>query len=73
MEMYKEDAYHYDDFNDNQISKTLNKLNESISILEEHTVKSYAQTINEFKNSLQSNEEKEIMDDFIQYCKYYNK
>lgn len=73
IKQYKEDAAHYDDFDDNKINETLNKLDESLSSLNEHNVSSYTQTINEFRDSLLNDEEKDIINDFIKYCKYYNK
>jgi hypothetical protein len=71
IQQYKEDAYHYDDFDDNEIQEVLDGLDKSLSSLKESNVNSYTQTINEFRDSLQTNSEKEIINDFITYCKYY--
>ena len=71
IQQYKEDAAHYDDFDDNQISEVLNGLDESLYSLKENNVASYTQAINEYRDSLQTNSEKEIINDFIKYCKYY--
>jgi len=73
IKMYENDACHYDDFDDNKIQEVLNRLNESLTSLKETNASSYAKQINEFKNSLTSKEDKNIIDDFITYCKYYNK
>jgi tRNA(Ile)-lysidine synthase TilS/MesJ len=68
IELYKDDACSYDDFDDNVIAETLNKLEESLlSINESETV---MQKINELKNS-SNDEQKEIINDFLQYYKYY--
>jgi hypothetical protein len=72
IERYKDDAYHFDDFDDSIISEVLNKLNESLSTLEENDNAGYAQTIKEYQNSLKG-ERKEVMKDFIEYSKHYNK
>jgi hypothetical protein len=71
IQQYKEDAAHYDDFDDNEIKEVLDGLDESLSSLKESNANSYTQTINEYRNSLQTNSEKEIINDFIKYCKYY--
>ena len=71
IQQYKEDAAHYDDFDDNEISEVLDGLEESLSSLKESNANSYTQTINEYRDSLQTNSEKEIINDFIKYCKYY--
>lgn len=73
IQQYKEDAMHFDDFDDDTINETLSKLDESLSFLKETNVPSYIKAINEFKNSLSMNEEKQILTDFMKYCKYYNK
>ena len=70
IQQYKEDAYHYDDFDDNEIQEVLDGLDKSLSSLE-NNVNSYTQTINEYKDSLQTSSEKDIINDFIKYCKYY--
>jgi hypothetical protein len=68
VSLYKEDADAYDDFDDKVIAETLNKLEESLlSLNESETV---IQKINELKNS-SNDEEKEIINDFLQYYKYY--
>jgi tRNA(Ile)-lysidine synthase TilS/MesJ len=68
VELYKDDANAYDDFDDNAIAETLNKLEESLlSINESQTVK---QKIDELKSSL-NKEQQEIINDFLQYYKYY--
>jgi hypothetical protein len=68
IELYKDDANAYDDFDDNAIAETLNKLEESLlSINESQTVK---QKIDELKSSL-NKEQQEIINDFLQYYKYY--
>jgi hypothetical protein len=72
IERYKDDAFHFDDFNDSIISEVLDKLNESLSKLEENDNAGYARTIKEYKNSLKG-ERKEVMEDFIEYSKHYNK
>jgi hypothetical protein len=71
IQLYKEDAAHYDDFDDDEIKEVLDGLDESLSSLKESNANSYTQTINEYRNSLQTNSEKEIINDFIKYCKYY--
>jgi hypothetical protein len=71
IQQYKEDAAHYDDFDDNEISEVLDGLDESLYSLKENNVASYTQAINEYRDSLQTNNEKEIINDFIKYCKYY--
>jgi hypothetical protein len=71
IQQYKEDAAHYDDFDDNEIKEVLDGLDKSLSSLKESNANSYTQTINEYRNSLQTNSEKEIINDFIKYCKYY--
>jgi hypothetical protein len=72
IKMYEDDAYHYDDFNDKKIHEVLDKLNNSLSSLKEANTTLYAKQIEEFKNSLPE-EDKNIINDFITYCKYYNK
>jgi hypothetical protein len=68
VSLYKEDADAYDDFDDKVIAETLNKLEESLlSLNESETV---IQKINELKNS-SNDEEKEIINDFLQYYKHY--
>lgn len=71
IQQYKEDAAHYDDFDDNEISEVLDGLDKSLSSLKESNVNSYTQTINEYKDSLQTSDKKNIVTDFIKYCKYY--
>ena len=71
IQQYKEDAAHYDDFDDNEIKEVLDGLDKSLSSLKESNANSYTQTINEYRDSLQTNSEKEIINDFIKYCKYY--
>lgn len=71
IQQYRDDAAHYDDFDDNEIKEVLDGLDKSLSSLKESNVNSYTQTINEFRDSLQTNSEKEIINDFITYCKYY--
>jgi formiminotetrahydrofolate cyclodeaminase len=71
LEHYQDDASNYDDFDDEVIGKVITKLKEALSSLNEHDVASYTQTIKEVKNSLQSDEEKKIVDDFITYCKHH--
>jgi len=71
IQQYKEDAAHYDDFDDNKIKEVLDGLDKSLSSLKESNANSYTQTINEYRDSLQTNSEKEIINDFIKYCKYY--
>ena len=71
IQQYKEDAAHYDDFNDNEIQEVLDGLDKSLSSLKESNANSYTQTINEYRNSLQTDSEKDIINDFIKYCKYY--
>ena len=71
IKQYKEDAAHYDDFDDNEISEVLDGLEESLSSLKESNANSYTQTINEYRDSLQTDSEKDIINDFIKYCKYY--
>ena len=71
IQQYKEDAAHYDDFNDNEIQEVLDGLDKSLSSLKESNANSYTQTINEYKDSLQTSSEKDIVNDFIKYCKYY--
>lgn len=72
IEMYKGDAYHFDDSDDGIIAETLDKLKELLSKLEENDNEGYVRTIKEYKSSLEG-EQKEVMDDFIKYSKYYNK
>jgi len=68
VELYKDDACSYDDFDDNIIAETLDKLEKSLlSINESQTVK---QKIDELKSSL-NEEQQEIINDFLQYYKYY--
>lgn len=71
IQSYKEDAAHYDDFDDNEIKEVLDGLDESLSSLKESNANSYTQKINEYRDSLQTNSEKDIINDFITYCKYY--
>lgn len=73
INQYKDDSANYDDFDDNQITEVFNNLNESLNSLNENDVKSYSKHINNFKHSLDNDEHKEIMKDFITYCKHYNK
>jgi hypothetical protein len=73
IQQYKEDAMHFDDFSDEVINETLFKLDESLNSLNETNISSYIKAINEFKNSLSIDEEKQILTDFMKYCKYYNK
>jgi len=72
IEMYKSDAYHFDDFDDTIIAETLDKLKESLSNLKENDNASYARVIKEYKSSLEG-ERKDVIEDFIKYSKYYNK
>jgi hypothetical protein len=72
IQEYKGDAMHFDDFDDDVINETLSKLDESLNSLNETNISSYIKAINEFKNSLSINEEKQILTDFMKYCKYYN-
>ena len=66
--MYKEDADAYGDHDMAPIEETLSKLEESLlSLNESETV---IQKINELKDS-SNDEEKEIINDFLQYYKYY--
>jgi hypothetical protein len=68
IELYKDDANAYDDFDDNNIAETLDKLEESLlSINESQTVK---QKIDELRLSL-NKEQQEIINDFLQYYKHY--
>jgi hypothetical protein len=71
IQQYKEDAAHYDDFDNNEISEVLDGLDKSLSSLKEGNANSYTQTINEYRDSLQTDSEKDIVNDFIKYCKYY--
>ena len=71
IQQYKEDAAHYDDFDDNEIKEVLDGLDKSLSSLKEGNANSYTQAINEYRDSLQTNSEKDIINDFIKYCKYY--
>ena len=71
IQQYKEDAAHYDDFDDNEIKEVLDGLDKSLSSLKENNTNSYTQAINEYRDSLQTNDEKDIVNDFITYCKYY--
>ena len=71
IQQYKEDAAHYDDFDDNEIQEVLDGLDKSLSSLKESNANSYTQKINEYKDSLQTGSEKDIVNDFITYCKYY--
>jgi dsDNA-binding SOS-regulon protein len=67
VSLYKEDADAYDDFDDNIIAETLDKLEESLlSINESTTVK---QKIDELR-LLMNKEQQEIINDFLQYYKY---
>jgi hypothetical protein len=67
VSLYKEDADAYDDFDDNIIAETLDKLEESLlSINESTTVK---QKIDELRSSM-NKEQQEIINDFLQYYKY---
>jgi hypothetical protein len=72
IERYKDDADHFDDFDDSIIGEVLDKLNESLSVLKENDNAGYARAIKEYTNSL-SGERKEVMEDFIEYSKHYNK
>jgi hypothetical protein len=68
VSLYKDDANSYDDFDDNVIAETLDKLEESLlSINESTTVK---QKIDELRSSM-NEEQQEIINDFLQYYKYY--
>ena len=71
IQQYKEDAAHYDDFDDNEIQEVLDGLDKSLSSLKESNANSYTQAINEYRDSLQTDSEKDIINDFITYCKYY--
>lgn len=67
VSLYKEDADAYDDFDDNIIAETLDKLEKSLlSINESTTVK---QKIDELRLSM-NKEQQEIINDFLQYYKY---
>ena len=66
--MYKEDADAFGDHDMAPINEVLDKLEESLlSLNESETV---IQKINELKDS-SNDEEKEIINDFLQYYKYY--
>lgn len=68
ISMYKEDADAYGDHDMTPINETLDKLEESLlSLNESETV---IQKINELKDS-SNDESKEIINDFLQYYKYY--
>jgi hypothetical protein len=68
VSLYKEDADAYDDFDDKVIAETLDKLEKSLlSINESTTVK---QKIDELRSSM-NKEQQEIINDFLQYYKYY--
>lgn len=65
-----------DTFGDNDqviINEVMSKFNESLSILTEHNIDSYKQLINEYKESLEEGEKREIFEDFLKYCQYHNK
>jgi hypothetical protein len=49
----------------------LDGLDKSLSSLKESNANSYTQKINEYRDSLQTDSEKDIVNDFITYCKYY--
>lgn len=70
IERYKDDAFHFDDFDDSIIGEVLDKLNESLSQLNENDNAEYARAIKEYTNSLKG-ERKEVMEDFIKYSKHY--
>ena len=70
IELYKDDAYAYDDFDDNVIAETLDKVEESLlSMNESTTVK---QQLDELRASM-NEEQQEIINDFLQYYKHYGK
>jgi hypothetical protein len=66
--MYKEDADAFGDHEMSPIEEILSKLEESLLSLNESEV--VIQKINELKDS-SNDEEKEIINDFLQYYKYY--
>lgn len=70
VELYKDDACAYDDFDDNVIAETLDKVEESLlSMNESTTVK---QQLDELRASM-NEEQQEIINDFLQYYKHYGK
>ena len=70
IELYKDDANAYDDFDDNVIAETLDKVEESLlSMNESTTVK---QQLDELRASM-NEEQQEIINDFLQYYKHYGK
>lgn len=70
VELYKDDACAYDDFDDNVIAETLDKVEESLlSMNESTTVK---QQLDELRTSM-NEEQQEIINDFLQYYKHYGK
>ena len=70
IELYKDDACAYDDFDDNVIAETLSKVEESLlSMNESTTVK---QQLDELRASM-NEEQQEIINDFLQYYKHYGK
>ena len=66
--MYKEDADSFGDHEMSPIEEVLSKLEESLLSLNESEV--VIQKINELKDS-SNDEQKEIINDFLQYYKYY--
>ena len=70
IELYKDDANAYDDFDDNVIAETLDKMEEALlSMNESTTVK---QQLDELRSSM-NEEQQEIINDFLQYYKHYGK
>jgi uncharacterized protein YeaO (DUF488 family) len=70
VELYKDDANAYDDFDDNVIAETLDKMEEALlSMNESTTVK---QQLDELRASM-NEEQQEIINDFLQYYKHYGK
>ena len=70
IELYKDDANAYDDFDDNVIAETLDKMEEALlSMNETTTVK---QQLDELRSSM-NEEQQEIINDFLQYYKHYGK
>ncbi len=69
--MYKEDADAYGDHDMAPINEVLDKLEESLLSLNE-SEETVVGKINELKSS-SNDEQKEIINDFLQYYKYYGK
>lgn len=70
IEMYIDDSAHYDDFNDEVIKETLEGMKPYIETLHEAPAKTYAETINRYKKTLTSKEQKQVCEDFAEYIKY---